>query len=139
LADKLKCNWEAEFHEKIEMTVEEEMTLTSLYGAYGSWTLDKEDWAMWIHESLNYDCFDPLGIPLEHTLSLEIVLGWSLFRISVVILAPILLSLALGLWFQSKNINDLATVQTAWSIASYVATAGGRKLSQLSTPIKIWH
>lgn len=60
-------------------------------------------------------------------LSLEIILGWPAIRISVVVLLPVVLSLVIGLWFQSRDWTDLATIQTAWALASYIVTAGGYK------------
>jgi hypothetical protein len=56
-------------------------------------------------------------------LSLAIVLAWSPLRISIVVLGPVLLSLAVGLWFQARDPTDLATIQTASAIASYIFTA----------------
>ena len=55
---------------------------------------------------------------------MELVLRWSGLCLSFVVLGPVLLSLAVGVWFQSKNPTDLATVQTAWGMASYVTIAG---------------
>jgi hypothetical protein len=54
--------------------------------------------------------------------------------ISVVVLFLIILSFSIGMWFQSRDPTDLVTIQTAWGIASYVATAGGCKSSILFTP-----
>jgi hypothetical protein len=121
-----KCNWEDEFHEHVEAGAEDENTLSALHWAYASWSpTDKEDWAAWIHRSLNSDYYDPTDCPISGAYSLQAVLGWSQFRISLVILGPVALSLVLGFWFQSRDPTDLATIQTAWGIASYVATAGG--------------
>jgi hypothetical protein len=60
-------------------------------------------------------------------LSLEIIFGWSPFRIVVVILGSVLLSLAISIWFQSRDPTDLSIIQVVWGIASYVATAGSCK------------
>lgn len=76
-----------------------------------------------MHQELNNDSHDVL----KEKYSLEIVLGWSVARIAVVILIPVVLSLVIGLWFNSKDWTDLTTIQTAWSIASYIVTAGGCK------------
>ena len=56
---------------------------------------------------------------MANSFSLEIVMGWSPFRIILVIFVPVILSLAIGLWFQARDPTDLATIQTAWGIASY--------------------
>ncbi|KAK0611631.1 hypothetical protein B0T14DRAFT_571508 [Immersiella caudata] len=81
-----------------------------------------EKWTQWV-----FDCLDnrSLDIMDEAAYSLEIVLGWSPSRIAIAVLSPVLLSLAVGLWFNSRDWTDLATIQTAWGVASYIATAGG--------------
>jgi hypothetical protein len=75
--------------------------------------------------------YHPTSSEFSQQLSLEIVLGWSPLRISIMVLGPVLLSLAIGLWFQSKNPTDLATIQTAWGIASYSVTAGSCEFANL--------
>lgn len=70
---------------------------------------------------------DPRTEPNGNALSTRVILGWSAFRISVIILLPTLLSFVIGIWFNLRGLNDLTTIQTAWGIASYVATAGGCK------------
>jgi len=78
-------------------------------------------WADWVHCVLNGG-----SQRVENAIySVEIVLDWSVARISVVVLIPVLLSLAIGIWLNSANWSDLATIQTAWGTASYVVTAGG--------------
>lgn len=81
-------------------------------------------WANWIHQTLNNGLND-----VPTTYALELVLDWSATRISIVVLLPVLLSLAIGLWLNSSAWTDLATIQTAWGTASYVVTAGGCKCS----------
>ncbi|KAK4452192.1 hypothetical protein QBC34DRAFT_435989 [Podospora aff. communis PSN243] len=81
-----------------------------------------EKWTQWV-----FDCLDnrSLNVLDEGAYSLEVVLGWSPSRIAIAVLSPVLLSFAVGLWFNSRDWNDLATIQTAWGVASYIATAGG--------------
>ncbi|OIW30132.1 hypothetical protein CONLIGDRAFT_714547 [Coniochaeta ligniaria NRRL 30616] len=81
-----------------------------------------EGWARWV-----VDCLDggSMDIMSEKAYSLEIVLGWSPSRISIAVLSPVALSLIIGFWFNSRDWTDLATIQTAWGVASYIATAGG--------------
>lgn len=93
---------------------------------YKQWRVPKHialAWGDWIHQELNNNSHDVLN----GKYSLELVLGWSVTRIAVVILIPVVLSLVIGLWFNSKDWTDLTTIQTAWSIASYIVTAGGCK------------
>lgn len=84
-------------------------------------------WADWIHKCLNQNSTD---LVTDGAYSLEIKLGWSASRISVAVLVPVILSLVIGCWFNSRDWTDLATIQTAWGIASYIATAGGCEYSQ---------
>lgn len=97
-----------------------------MYQAYSSWRRPhgiEEEWVDWIDKALNSRSNDPTTCD-EKLLSIEVVLGWSTLRISIVVLAPVILSLAVGFWLNSKNWGDSTTIQTAWSVASYIATAG---------------
>jgi hypothetical protein len=58
-------------------------------------------------------------------LSIEVKLSWSNERIALAVLAPVFLSLAIGLWLNSRDWTDPTMTSTAWGVASYVATAGG--------------
>ncbi|KAL9572289.1 hypothetical protein ACKAV7_003490 [Fusarium commune] len=68
---------------------------------------------------------------LQGEYGLELVLDWSVTRISIVVLVPVLLSLAIGIWLNSKAWTDLATIQTAWGTASYIVTAGASTAANL--------
>ncbi|KAG9229979.1 hypothetical protein BJ875DRAFT_546542 [Amylocarpus encephaloides] len=98
--------------------------------AYLSWGNISSNWNPWIQDSVNYGAneYGALGREDEgavtHPQSLEIVLCWGSIRVSVVILFPVILSFLIGMWFQSRNPTDLATIQIALRIASYVVTAG---------------
>ena len=97
---------------------------------YNQWQVSRQAaqlWADWIHREFNGGSYDVV----KGTYALEIVLGWSITRISIVILLPAMLSLAIGIWLNSSNWTDLTTIQTAWSVASYVVTTGGCKLSSI--------
>jgi hypothetical protein len=100
--------------------------------AYKSWWSPSRighGWAVWIHKTINDISENPCIRPDGEALSIEVVLGWPKFRIAVVILLPTLLSLIIGIWFNSQNWSNLSTIQTAWGIASYIATARGCKFS----------
>lgn len=95
---------------------------------YKSWSVPDHialSWANWMHQTLNNSSLDVV----DGMYSIEVVLDWSPTRISIAVLFPVLLSLAIGLWLNSAAWKDLATIQTAWGTASYVVTAGGRKSS----------
>ncbi|KAJ8128904.1 hypothetical protein O1611_g4729 [Lasiodiplodia mahajangana] len=119
-----KCNAEIGTHERVELDENGVADLRLLLYTYKKWYVPDRTaklWVNWIHQALNGESDDVRN----GTYSLEIVLGWSATRISVVVLLPVLLSLAIGLYINSQNWTDLTTIQTAWSIASYVVTAGG--------------
>lgn len=95
---------------------------------YQSWFVPNHialAWANWIHQTLNHSSLDVV----DGTYAIEVVLDWSATRISIVVLFPVLLSLATGIWLNSAAWTDLTTIQNAWGTASYVVTAGGRKFS----------
>jgi hypothetical protein len=98
--------------------------MAQLFQAYKSWNPEKEvveEWMKWVDEALNHGS----DVPAEgKRLSIELVLGWSVTRISVVASIPLILSLAIGLWLNSSNWTDNITIQTAWLVASYVVAAG---------------
>jgi hypothetical protein len=110
--------------------------MAQLFQAYNSWHLEDkvvEKWMEWIHDALNKGTHCPAPSPMmdkeeDGMLSIEIIFGWSISRISFAILSPMLLSLVIGLWLNSKNWTDIGTIQTAWGVASYIATAGACKL-----------
>ncbi|KAI1739233.1 hypothetical protein F4680DRAFT_151315 [Xylaria scruposa] len=81
-------------------------------------------WAYWIHKTIN----DESPYVTNGLYALELELGWSIARISIVILLPVLLSLAIGIYLNARDWTDLATIQTAWGTASYVVSTGSRKL-----------
>lgn len=69
-------------------------------------------WNEWIFDTIS-----------NNGLSIELLLGWSVVRISVVVSFPVMLSFAIGMWYMQKT----GDVQTAWTIASYVVTGVGGK------------
>ncbi|UQC79307.1 uncharacterized protein CLUP02_04786 [Colletotrichum lupini] len=119
-----KCNAKEGTHERVDLDNNGAADLQLLLHTYKQWRVPEHialAWGDWMHQELNNDSHDVLN----GKYSLEIVLGWSVARIAVVILIPVVLSLVIGLWFNSKDWTDLTTIQTAWSIASYIVTAGG--------------
>lgn len=60
--------------------------------------------------------------------ALQLVLRWSTTKIAIYGLTPILLSLAIGFWYQTTSGSDPNIVkQTAWAIATYIIAATARK------------
>jgi hypothetical protein len=67
-------------------------------------------WTEWIHENINNGSNIAGSESVDEHLSIEVILGWSSLRITAVVLIPVLLSIAIGVWFQWNNSNDLTTV-----------------------------
>jgi hypothetical protein len=72
-------------------------------------------WQGWVHKNLN----DSKNNPLEGRYSLQLLYDWSSFRLSFVVIIPLLLSFVIGLWYMV----DTGDVVTAWTIALYIVTA----------------
>lgn len=117
-------------HQRVPLQPQDERTLHDLFSAYQSWSFDRtkgREWTSWIHQCLNKDSVDPDPYADDARLAVEVVLGWSAFRITILICMPIALSLVVGFWIMWDDPSDLSRVQTAWTVASYVVTASARK------------
>ena len=77
---------------------------------------DSQAWAEWVHINLN----NKRSCPFRSQFSLKLVLRWSQGRIATASLCPLVLSFAVGAWY-AKAYND---VQTGFTVASYIVTAG---------------
>jgi hypothetical protein len=123
-----RCVTSTGAHKQLELDTSALSDLKQFRAAYKKrpWppAVVNEGWSRWV-----VDCLDggSMDIMNEDAYSLEIVLGWSPSRISIAVLSPVALSLVIGFWFNSRDWTDLATIQTAWGLASYIATAGGCK------------
>ncbi|KAI3317424.1 hypothetical protein HD806DRAFT_515017 [Xylariaceae sp. AK1471] len=119
-----KCEPFTPSHSREKLNQSGKEYMAQLFQAYHSWTPEHkvvEAWMEWIDTALNHKSKDPKAGDM---LSIELILGWSVFRISIAILIPVLLSLGIGLWLNSSDWADNGTIQTAWGVASYIATAG---------------
>jgi hypothetical protein len=100
-------------------------TLSHFFRAYqeSRWHPDEDvskAWTAWIQKNLNAN-----KVPMEGKYSLELVYDWSPFRVSVLLLFPVLFSFGTGLGYMLKT----GDVSTAWTISSYVVAAAGGKIS----------
>ncbi|TGO60330.1 hypothetical protein BCON_0036g00200 [Botryotinia convoluta] len=135
-----KCDIERGAHTKIGLKEEEKMVLRKFYAAYkvrrsvpwfgrGEWDEDVERaWLGWVEKSLNDGSDRKDGKegsaerakgPLEGRWSLELVYDWCPYRLSAVVITPLLLSLIVGTWFMAVT----GDVITAWTLALYIVTA----------------
>jgi len=139
-------------HTRIELDAQTERILCQLWIYFNKWHASaaaNRRFADWIHENLNHSSYEPAYPSAEKiqkmnhfddsgnwqprrehqlhnedcALSLEIVIGWSAFRISLAVLLPVTLSMVIGIWYQ-KATGDVAT---AWVLATYVVTTAGSK------------
>ncbi|KAG5761698.1 hypothetical protein H9Q72_010183 [Fusarium xylarioides] len=118
-----KCDPDTGTHKRINLDDNGVADLQLFMSTYRRWHVPRHislAWSDWIHCTMNNKRLDIL----EGEYGLELVLDWSVTRISIVVLVPVLLSLAIGIWLNSKAWTDLATIQTAWGTASYTVTAG---------------
>jgi hypothetical protein len=85
-------------------------------------------WSAWMFKKLNgysksTDTRKPATtykMPLDgKTLCLELIYGWSAIRFSIAAVVPLILSLAIGIWYM-KHFDD---VVGAWTISLYIVTS----------------
>ena len=76
-------------------------------------------WQGWAHKNLNGGKENPL----EGKYSLQLIYNWSSYRLSLIVAIPLLLSLAVGLWYNGKDVG------AAWTIAGYIIAAAACKFS----------
>ena len=88
---------------------------------------------MWIHQHFNNSSKNPeMG-----TLTLELKLRWSIVKVVVWGVVPILLSLAVGFWYMYSDhgeVDDVAVTEAAWVISTYIITTSAREYFR----VQIW-
>ncbi|KAI9644272.1 hypothetical protein NHQ30_007627 [Ciborinia camelliae] len=142
-----KCDIEAGAHVKVVLREEEKMVLRRFYGAFRgrsgvrggvgrcAWIpipgVGREEWDEdvgrawmgWVETNLNGgkegSHGEGAGGPLEGRWSLELVYDWCPYRLSAVVITPLLLSLIVGFWYMQER----GDVITAWTLALYIVTA----------------
>ncbi len=101
-----QCNWEPGVRKRVVLDQKGQNDSQILLRAYKSWfRLGRIDdsWTQWINATLNNSSNDPLSPRSGEAFSIDIILDWSAFRMSVVILLSILLSLAIGFGWIHKT------------------------------------
>lgn len=121
-----ECHPAKGYHKEVKLDAETEGTLAELWRAYAGHTLDYEGrWLLWIHEHFNNGSRNPE----KGRLTLEFKLRWSVYKVVIWGLIPILLSLAIGFWYMYKDhgdIDEVAVAEAAWVIATYIITTSAR-------------
>ncbi|KAA8565356.1 hypothetical protein MFRU_045g00550 [Monilinia fructicola] len=132
-----KCDIEKGAHVRVLLREEEKMVLRRFFAAYRDrggvgWMgkIGREEWdedvgrawMRWVGENLNGGreaSGEGAGGPLEGRWSLELVYDWCPYRLSAVVITPLLLSLIVGVWYMETD----GDVITAWTLALYIVTA----------------
>jgi hypothetical protein len=129
------CHVESGYHSAVEIDDRTKQTLFEFYLDYkhDAPGMDQQ-WMDWIHEHLNGSSADPR----EGNYTLELLLRWSVTKIMIYGLLPVIGSLVVGVAYMQIRMrgaedfgSGLAVVQTAWGIASYVVGAAGGKMFQI--------
>jgi ankyrin repeat protein len=118
-----ECHPHKGYHTSVDLDQRTIRTLSQLYGEYKTLSKDKDKrWEDWIQ--VHFNLSDPN--PRKGKYTLELILRWSIVKITLYGMAPILLSLVIGFWYMTTPGDDRnAIVQTAWTISSYIITGGG--------------
>ncbi|KAJ9607861.1 hypothetical protein H2200_007940 [Cladophialophora chaetospira] len=117
-----QCDPSKGYHKEVELDNETRGTLAELWRSYNTHKLDYEGrWLMWIHQHFNNSSKNAE----EGTLTLELKLRWSIFKVVSWGVVPILLSLAIGFYYMYKDhgeVDEVAVAEAAWVIATYIIT-----------------
>jgi hypothetical protein len=113
-----ECHPEQNRHSIPDIDRETERTLIHLFWDYQNSKYDYNNyWLRWIQSELN---------GRGNKYALRLILRWSVLKIVVWGITPILLSLAIGFWYMYKphaaDADIFTIVQTAWTISSYIVT-----------------
>lgn len=134
------CHVDSGYHSPVEIDDRTKQTLLEFYLDYTHEAPGMDErWMEWVHGYLNSGSADPrVG-----SYTLELLLRWSITKILVYGLLPVVGSLVAGVAYMQVRMRDagdfgegLAVVQTAWGIASYVVGAAGGKLPPGSAVLK---
>jgi hypothetical protein len=106
------------YHLPVELDQQAELTLAELYHDFNRGRVDDNNrWLGWIQEHFNPGDTDAE----KRCYALQLVLRWSIRKIVVYGLTPLMFSLAIGFWYQTTPGDDRhEVIQTAWSISSYI-------------------
>jgi len=122
-----RCHPLQDYHSHPDISDETKRCLAELYRSYRTEKRDYQDrWMTWIHANFN----NGSNNPKDGTYTLQLLLQWSPIKLIIWSLVPILLSLAIGLWYMINPYpgeDHVVVVQTAWTIASYIVTTAARE------------
>jgi len=124
-----KCDIAKGCHRPLILNGSQEAVLSQLFLAYRvSYRHADPDvaraWSGWVHKNLN----NHKNNPLEGRYSLQLLYDWSSYRLSMIVAVPLLLSIAIGIWYMHRY-DD---VITAWTLALYVVTAAAALIALMA-------
>jgi len=122
--DVYQCVPQLGYHVMLPIDDHSKRILADFFREYNSRADDNDDrWLRWLKEELNSNSKDPEA----GRYALRLDLRWSAPKIIFWTASPVVLSLAIAFWYSYKpralDADDVAVVQTAWTIASYIITA----------------
>lgn len=125
-----ECDPAKGYHREIELDRETERSLAELWRSYNGHKLDFEGrWLNWIHYNFN----NGSNNPEDGRLTLEFKLRWSVYKVVLWGIVPVLLSLAIGFWYMYSDHGEVkdkvAIAEAAWVIASYIVTTSACKFT----------
>jgi hypothetical protein len=125
-----RCVPESGDHILPQTDVQSKRILSDMFREYNSGAVDRnERWMRWIEKEFNSNSKEPE----EGKYTLRLEMNWSAPKIVFWTISPIALSMAIALWYSYKprgpGADDVAVVQTAWTIASYIITAAACEYS----------
>ncbi|KAH0428607.1 hypothetical protein CcaCcLH18_08873 [Colletotrichum camelliae] len=130
-----QCFIHSDDHAPRQLDRETQRSLELFFAAFRSGGNKKHGnhrWIQWVHQEFNSASVDPA----EGKYTLELKLDWSAPKFVFWGMAPILLSIVIGLWYMLKPLEEgadyIAVVQTGWTIASYIVTAAAILLGILA-------
>ena len=122
-----QCHPSKGHHTEVILDGETAAALAELWRSYNTHKLDWEGrWLMWIHQHFNNSSKNPE----KGTLTLELKLRWSVFKVVFWGVVPILLSLAIGFWYMYSDhgeVDGVAVTEAAWVVATYIITTSARE------------
>ncbi|KAK3386799.1 hypothetical protein B0H63DRAFT_140998 [Podospora didyma] len=130
------CDVETGQHRSVTLDGRTRESLLELYTDYKADNGNMDDaWGEWTHQHLNGGSADPA----KGDYTLELLLRWSAVKIVIYGLLPVVGSLVVGVAYMRVRVSeaddlgsDLAVIQTAWAISSYVVGAAGVNFALLA-------
>lgn len=118
------------YHTVLDVSEATRLSLSELYYDFVAQRRDvNECWKLWVHQHFNAGDEHPGA----RRLGLQLLLRWSVRKIVAYVTTPVPASLIFGFTYTfavtGPNVDRVAVLQTAWTVASYIVTTAGGKAS----------